>query len=412
MQNSKTLIFLYTIQQNEYASELNFASDIILANKSSILRKSDNPSTAANTSLVEMIQKFNLSHHIVINTDVPILDSEYGLRSSHAQGTYFMGEDIYITIRYNKPIIVTAFAGALNLLFTTGIPTHVQDTLIGYAQYVSVLDDDQTVQFLYTVAQNTNRTNMDIIPGGNALTISNNGASIKRMSTHPTTDANRNTTFLLLSNHSLSETSKISLNGYLPFVQSVPFLSASSSTNDYYLHPDDSVLFAVVFTGKVQFTCSPVILMNVGFTREAKYVSGNKTNTLIFKYVVSVGDVSSGIYYQYLPNAFCYQSGCVASTACTLVASSTHPSLRGDPGLPTTAGTLSQGLYVFATQLQVLKCFVCTKGFHLLDRTCQNSLFLQLPSETRQSCQFIPAQKQGPTVLGKLFTSLSNSTMR
>jgi hypothetical protein len=102
-----------------------------------------------------------------------------------------------------------------------------------------------------------------------------------------------------------------------------------SRTNDTTLYPDDHIYIHVTFNAPMVATCSPVLVMRVGGYQDAILVGGNGTNTFLFRYTVSIGDVSFGLYYRFITNALCVVTGCPTTTNCKILAAATNPILTG-----------------------------------------------------------------------------------
>ena len=341
--DSKTLIFEYIVKSGDNVTNLGMYGEIVLHNQhTKVLRLSDQPIAPANLSVAVAAEGFSQKHAITINTDPPMIDTVYGINTTHPNGVFYPGENIYFTIRFTKPVVIQSVFGAINLLLKTG--TYPQNRQLGYAAYQRVLSDHHTILFLYTVETTVNKTHIDILPGNDALQLAPYPAAyIRRLSTIPTTDAIVTTGALYNSGNSIRNRRSIAVFGYTPFVTSVTLIETHPK-GKLNLYPDDYIIFLVKFTGRVIITCTPVVVLNVGYQREAIYLSGNQSSSFYFKYTVEMGDVATGISYRYFPEAFCLQSGCVYNSSCTLKADSTNPTLAGDPGLPLIGGSMAGGV--------------------------------------------------------------------
>jgi hypothetical protein len=73
----------------------------------------------------------------------------------------------------------------------------------------------------------------------------------------------------------------------------------------------------------VAFGGPPVLVLDVGkLYRDATLVGGNGTATLVFQYVVRVGDyaiTAQGVSWRYTPNALCSKSGCPSDGSAAIV---------------------------------------------------------------------------------------------
>eukprot|EP01038_Epipyxis_sp_PR26KG_P006150 gene6150-8477_t len=351
--DNKVLYFVYTIEEGHFASKLQLFESLILStsqiflngtgvtdfnsstyNKTfsviyaSILRYSSLPSLPASNNISSVvIATFENNYNLSVDTSSPKLDIDYGVQTSHTDGILYSGELIFITVRFDKPVV--AFGIGIYLVMECG-QSRSSIRFYGQAFIDRVYDDDQTIEFSYSVEHGSNITNFDIREK-NALMVVNDGASyIRRKSTNPITAADLNTSALYSSNNTLRNNAKISLNG-LPFVIEEVKLLQTVPANVTILYPDDVVYVQVRFSGPIIVTCSPVFVMSVRFNREAIYFSGNGSNSLVFKYTVLFGDSSNGLLgYRNIPNALCPVTGCPQNTICSILANSSHPNLSAN----------------------------------------------------------------------------------
>ena len=298
-----------------------------------IKHNSTYPTTFANYDIQVARSVFANNYTITIDTSIPYLDPNYGLQTTHPDGTYYAGEFIYLTVRFTKPI--TIYGDGILIKLDAGphqytSPPSLAD-YIGNAYIQRVYDDDMTVEFLYIVEEHVNTTRLDIAPGNDSLVITGRGAYILRKSTHPVTKANPNTTSLYNSHTtSLRSTSALHLIGYPPVVLSTT-LQATYPANTSDLYPDDYALIEVTFSAPVVTLCAPVLVIQAMYFREAHYISGNGTDRYLFKYTVLVGDQASELKYRHTPNALCAVSGCpYKTTKCNIFANATVLTLPTD----------------------------------------------------------------------------------
>lgn len=290
-----------------------------------IRRRSDTPTTLANYSLGGLVDLFASQHSIGIDTTPPQLDASYGLQTSHADGTYYPGEYIYLTVRFDKPVVVSGVGIYLDMDAGPHGSSDATDYL-GYAYIKRLLPDGVTVEFLYIVEKNVNTTRLDIQPGATSLVVPEETAFIRRASTHPITSANVNTSWVHASSAALRNSAALEVIGFPPVVLSTLLLSTSPPAAAV-LYPDDFALIEVIFSAPVVSTCSPVLVMAAKYFRAAEYVSGNNTDTYVFKYTVQMGDEAASLQYRHTPYPICPVLGCPQRTNCQMLANSTVPSL-------------------------------------------------------------------------------------
>lgn len=328
--NSRTLFFHYNVdfgdKTNLHTNLTALNTSIILPSGAIIQRLSNllGAGTLANNSLAEFIPGFNAAHQIIIDPVGPSIDLTYGVRTDHADGVFYPGEDIFVTIRFTRPVV--ALGISINIVLATGSP---QDPLNGIALIVGVLADDMTVLFKYTVAPRTNTTRLDIISNGAALFVAGVNTYIRRKATVPLLDVATSTAALFASGKSLRDNSNIQLFGAEPTIIDLKVIHVQQSLPlSGNLYPDDFVIIRVFFNARVVTICPPVLFVNArNFIREIPYIAGNKSDQLDFKYIVETGDNNPlGVRLSYAqPPPFCDTSGCSAfPTFCGIFADATN----------------------------------------------------------------------------------------
>lgn len=319
--NLKTLYFVYRVRQGDASTQLSvYNKDIQLPHADCVIwRNATTLIGRASLVLGGVAAAFRKNQPTVIDTTPPILDTTYGVQTTHPNGIYYPGEIIYFTIRFTKPVVL--YGIDINLLFQCGSPGR---SLVGYAGIVGLMSDSKTVKFKFEAFTGANTSRLDIVAGGRALLVPAYPTYIRRKSAVPTTDVDTNTTAVYRSGRSLRNTANIQLYGFNPTIKSVKFLSAYPNKTKA-LYPDDYALIAVSFSTRVVATCSPVLVIDAGLFREAVYYSGNHTDRFIFKYTVQMGDFGFTLNYRYDPTALCVTSGCPYLTKCKILANSTIP---------------------------------------------------------------------------------------
>ena len=347
--DSKTLLFTYIVRTNDYTvTGVNltvFETAIQVPTATRIQRICSTPFTGtdANLDLALLPALFLKTHSILIDRVRPAIDVNYGIRTNHSNGVYYPGENVFITARFDRPVV--AVGVSINLYLQTGSP---QDPLNGIALLLNVLDDDVTLLFMYTVVAGTNTTKLDII-NGSALFVAGSGTYIRRKSTTPTLDADVSTSAVYVSGNSLAQLSNIQLYGFQPVVTGVSIVHVNQSYPGHILYPDDAVTIRLTYSTRVITTCSPVLLVDAGtYLREANFIAGNGTQYLDFLYVVETGDMSTGIRLSYTdPPPLCTTSGCSTFPRyCGIFASSTLSYLAAYLALPYPEGNRATGISI------------------------------------------------------------------
>lgn len=314
-------LFNYRIGAGDSSPDLTVAGHGIFLSTpgAKILRLSNYPTTVVNTTWpASTARTFLAIHSIIIDTAPPKLLTSYGVQSSSAGKTFYTGDEIFITISFDKAVSVL---GSFSLVLQIGPRS------TGVAPFNSISADNKVIEFKYTVQRGVNTSTLDIVAGGEAITFPPQDAYIRRLSASPTLAADVNTTDVFLSSISLRK-ARIKLRGLETVVVSAS-LNTTSRVNPTRLYVDDFAVIQVKFTTPVVMSCPAVLVMslNSSVERVAEYFSGNGSDTILFRYTVKMGDSAEfGIRYRYSPNALCLELGCPVRTTCTLFAESTNPS--------------------------------------------------------------------------------------
>jgi hypothetical protein len=201
------------------------------------------PSTHADLNLTLLQGPFNAALGVVIDTNPLQLDASYGLQTEHVSGLFYPGEEVLLTVRFDKQVQLTGVEP--HLLFDAGPHGSVQraahgqltqQDCAGRAFVSRLLPDNLTVEFLYVVEQYTNISALDVAVGGMSLVVPDT-ASLRRQSTHPRTAANLSTTVLENSVQAL-RSFQVGVTGYAPTVLSVSLLEIFPGRATV-LYPDD-----------------------------------------------------------------------------------------------------------------------------------------------------------------------------
>lgn len=310
---------------------------------SSIRRKSTFPSWAANYTIpYTLYAGFNATENIRINTQTPILNVDYGVRTDNVDGVYYVGDEIDVSVQFQKDIVVQGIGLALRLDVNADVASGTVSEAMGLAYYAYTEQDNRTVHFTYRVEPGANTTALALANTGAALEIvSEESTQVLRKSSLPTAVANLSTEAIRLANAlTLSNggtAAAIRLYGYPTVVLGVD-LDHTVPTNATTLYPDDLVVINVTLSTAVIATCRPVLRLQFNYVREAVYVSGNLSNVLTFQYRVQVGDYANqSIAYVNRPTGLCATTGCPLYSSCAINVYSDHPSQSIDYWLSRTS---------------------------------------------------------------------------
>lgn len=312
---------------NEYYYRVQSASE------ASIRRKSTFPTFHANYTIAYgLFENFNSAQTAVVDTSRPIINAMYGIRTSNEDGTYYVGDEIDISIQFDKDIEVVGVGLALQLDVKANILPGTLSSATGLAFYWYTENDNRTIHFLYRVEEGTNTSTLSMISSGVALQLYGDSTLVLRKTSFPITAVNFSTEGIRLTGVALysiatSATAAISLYGYPAEVTSVQidhFVAISSPVT--ILYPDDYVYINVTFSTSVITTCQPVLNLQLNYVREAQYIDGNNTNTLVFRYQFQVGDYSNqSIAFLNRPTGLCAETGCPLYSQCAILVSSANP---------------------------------------------------------------------------------------
>jgi predicted outer membrane repeat protein len=195
--------------------------------------------------------------------------------STTANGAYGAGSVLAVTVTFNEPVIVS---GTPQLTLETGTIDRIVD-------YVSGSGTD-TLVFDYTVQAGDTSSDLDYL-SSNALAL--NGGTLR--------DAVANDAVLTLpapgATGSLGDNKNIVIDTTAPAVTSV-----SSTTADGAYGAGSVIAVTVTFNEAVFVSGIPQLTLETGTVdRNAAYVSGSGTDTLLLNYTVQAGDTSSDLDY-------------------------------------------------------------------------------------------------------------------
>lgn len=207
-----------------------------------------------------------------VEFDRPIVTN---VTSDKADGAYKVDEVIDIKVTFNKAVTVT---GTPQITLETG----GTDRAVNYSSG----SGGATLTFNYTVQAGDTSLDLDYV-GIDSLAL-NNGMI---------RDSLGNDAVLTLpppeTPGSLGANKAIVIDATAPTVTNVTSLTSNGSYGE-----DDEIDIQVVFDEPVDVTGSPKLTLETGDTdRDATYLSGTGTNTLVFRYTVQAGDTIADLDY-------------------------------------------------------------------------------------------------------------------
>ncbi|MBF0109818.1 MAG: DUF4347 domain-containing protein [Magnetococcales bacterium] len=268
---STDLVFSYTVQAGDTSSDLDAVSTAALVSNGGTLRDAAGNDATLTLASPGAANSFGANKAIVIDTTSPTVTS---VGSTTANGTYFPGNTIDITVLFSEAVTVT---GTPTLTLETG----TTDRSVNYSSGSGTT----TLVFSYTVQTGDLSNDLDYTT---TTALALNGGTIN--------DAAGNAATLTLATpgnaNSLGNAKAIVLAS-LPTVTDV----TSSTANGLY-KVGDTLALTVTFTEAVTVTGTPTITLETGTTdRSATYASGSGTTTLTFNYTVQAGDGSGDLDY-------------------------------------------------------------------------------------------------------------------
>ena len=240
--------------------------------------------TVFNVSVADSGERVYLPSVEFSVTVVPKPPSVYALApdgSAVAQApVYTAGQDIRIAVEFSDPVTVQAGpSGAPYLELRTGATG-------ARAPYVSG-SGTSTLVFAYTVRDGDSTDRLSyagtgaLALNGGTITVQSSGDPASTVLAEPG------------STGSLSNSSLVRIDALRPTVESV-----SAPAGDGVYGVGEQVDIAARFSENVTVAGTPVIALSAGpANRDAAYLSGNATDTLVFRYTVQGGDVASRLDY-------------------------------------------------------------------------------------------------------------------
>lgn len=269
------LLFNYTVASGHESSNLDYTgTDALQLNLGTIRDDAGNnatldlPTPGASGSL-------GYNRDRKIDAVIPTVTA---VTSNKTDGAYKAGVLIPISVAFSEAVAVTGPPA--------NTPTLTLDLDGGYTVDYTSGSGSDTLVFEYTVQSGQNQVNLDYL---SAAALSTNGGAIR--------DAAGNDAALTLpgvgSVNSLSGSKNIDVDTTPPTVSNV-----TSTTSNAAYKAGQSIDVRVTFSEVVIDAGSPYLILETGTTnRNATYVSGKGTNTLVFSYTVVAGDSNNDLDY-------------------------------------------------------------------------------------------------------------------
>ena len=260
-----SLVFRYTVQASDSDTDgISIAATALVGNifngAGRLIRNLGLGSNAVTNSSGHKVNGMAVTAPVVSGT---------AIASSPASGdTYRRGEQISVTVTFNRPVAVT---GTPQLALTIGTATR-------QANYASRTGTALT--FSYTVQASDSDAD-GISVAASALTLNSGTINDVRSGGGAAT--------LGLGTHAISTSSGHRVIGTAAAVSNFYPTRGVSLGRTHEL--GEQIEFTAIFTHTVTVTGTPQVALGIGSeTRQANYVSGSGTTTLLFRYTVVVGD--------------------------------------------------------------------------------------------------------------------------
>ena len=267
---TSALSFPYTVASGHESDNLDYTGTTALELNSATIRDAAGNDAVLTLAAPDAIGSLGVSRDRDVDAIIPTVTA---ITSNKADGAYKAGVEIPVSVVFSEAMVVG------------GVPTLTLNVDGGYAvDYTSVSGD--TLVFKYTVLAGQNQVDLDYLSTA-ALS-----AGVGTIS-----DVAGNDAVLTLASpgsaNSLGGSKNIDVDTTPPTVSNV-----TSTTLDAAYNAGQSIDVRVTFSEVVIDAGDPYVTLETGTTdRNATYVSGKGTNTLVFSYTVVAGDISADLDY-------------------------------------------------------------------------------------------------------------------
>lgn len=268
---STALIFNYTVVSTDYSTDLNYKSISSLYLNSGTLKDANGNNVSLTLPALTSSSSLGGSSAIVIDADYPTVTN---VTSTTANGSYNAGDSVMITVSFSEAVNVTG-SPVINL--ETGATDRDGSYISG--------SGTTTLLFKYTVVAGDASADLEY-----KATTSLSGGTIADLAGNAAT----------LTLPSLGGTGSLSRNKNIIIDCAVPSVSTTGVTSTYTGTKilRQTITVSVHFTEKVYVVGSPRLVLETGSTdRYASYFAGSGRDSLIFRYTVMAGDISSDLDY-------------------------------------------------------------------------------------------------------------------
>ncbi|WP_193771515.1 DUF4347 domain-containing protein [Candidatus Magnetaquicoccus inordinatus] len=268
---SDTLTFHYTVQAGDSTSDLDYTATTALALNGGTIKDAAGNNATLTLATPGAANSLGNNKAILIDTAAPTVSS---VSSSTANGTYYAGQSINVTVNFSEAVTVT---GTPQITLETGSTDRTVNYVSG--------SGSAALLFTYTVQSGDITSDLDY---SSSTALALNSGSIK--------DSAGNDATLTLAAPGAANSLGNAKNIIVALAPSVSSVSASSADGSY--KAGDTINVTVTFTEAITVTGTPYLTLETGTNdRNATYSSGSGSTTLTFAYSVQAGDSTTDLDY-------------------------------------------------------------------------------------------------------------------
>ncbi|RZP29913.1 T9SS type A sorting domain-containing protein [bacterium] len=267
-----TLTFNYTVLDGNFSIDLDYTNTNALILNGGIIRDNGGNNAILTLPIPGSLGSLSANKNIVVDGSVPGVTD---ISSSNADGVYIVGDTLVIGITFSDIINVT---GVPQLSLNLG-------NVNGSAGYISGAGT-RILNFQYIISIGQASSDLDY-DSTTSLTLNNGTIN----------DQSGNRAVLILpepgSSGSLADAKSLQIDGVVPIIDSV----STYAINGIY-STGDSMDISVSFNENVLVTGTPQLSLETGATDVlVNYRSGSGSPTLMFRYMVGLGNSSNDLDY-------------------------------------------------------------------------------------------------------------------